>query len=45
MSTSYPAPLEAGQPSENMVTVTHLVYMVAVKVKAGIHIIIAVGNI
>ncbi|HQV08291.1 MAG: hypothetical protein KAX54_03920 [Thauera sp.] len=26
MSTSYPAPLEAGQPSENMVTVTHLVY-------------------
>ena len=26
MSTSYPAPLDAGQPSENMVTVTHLVY-------------------
>ena len=26
MSNSYPAPLEAGQPSENMVTVTHLVY-------------------
>ena len=26
MSTSYPAPREAGQPSENMVTVTHLVY-------------------
>lgn len=26
MSTPYPAPLEAGQPSENMVTVTHLVY-------------------
>ena len=26
MSTSYPAPLEAGQPSVNMVTVTHLVY-------------------
>ena len=26
MSTSYPAPPEAGQPSENMVTVTHLVY-------------------
>ena len=26
MSTSDPAPLDAGQPSENMVTVTHLVY-------------------
>lgn len=26
MSTSYPAPLEVGQPSENMVTITHLVY-------------------
>ncbi|HAF56474.1 MAG TPA: hypothetical protein DCL01_14960 [Thauera sp.] len=26
MSNTYPAPLEAGQPSENMVTVTHLVY-------------------
>lgn len=26
MNTSYPAPLDAGQPSENMVTVTHLVY-------------------
>ena len=26
MSTPYPAPLEAGQPSENMVTVTHLIY-------------------
>ena len=26
MSNSYPAPIGAGQPSENMVTVTHLVY-------------------
>ena len=26
MSNTYPAPLEAGQTSENMVTVTHLVY-------------------
>ena len=26
MNSPYPAPLEAGQPSENMVTVTHLVY-------------------
>ena len=26
MSNPYPAPIGAGQPSENMVTVTHLVY-------------------
>jgi uncharacterized membrane protein len=26
MNTSHPAPLAAGQPSENMVTVAHLVY-------------------
>ncbi|HRP22531.1 MAG TPA: hypothetical protein PLF79_03865 [Thauera sp.] len=26
MNSPYPAPLAAGQPSENMVTVTHLVY-------------------
>lgn len=26
MSTPYPAPLQVDQPSENMVTVTHLVY-------------------
>lgn len=26
MNAPYPLPLEAGQPSENMVTVTHLIY-------------------